>query len=331
MAKKLPDLQQAGLGDITKLMHNQGVSDLSWLAVDEKDYRAAEALPKQNLDIIPEFQKALIEEDDVPHVIPLKPHTIVNRNPLENSGQTSAVNMTAPIRNRVAKMVMMGMGIPQITERIQLEFAPGDIRRASKEIREVLYERGVLGNVYVDAKHFPRICHDPKERKFARTAGKNAMYVIGGCDNSNGCQCKKTGMCMTFGGKKVVAEVPYDAKTFAHYAVQLASEKRHVSSVPIGNPAEIKEILRSSFLKRPLASKPDGVRTIQTQHKVASQPVTQKDIDQFWQRRFTAPTADQMPSAAYLKYAKKMMHGANDSSFLLTFGSAESDTFSWLT
>ena len=41
---------------------NQGVSDLSWLAVDEADYRAAEVLPKQNLDIIPEFQKALISD-----------------------------------------------------------------------------------------------------------------------------------------------------------------------------------------------------------------------------------------------------------------------------
>ena len=115
MAKKLPDLSATGLGDITKLLHNQGVSDLSWLAVDEADYRAAEALPKQNLDIIPEFQKALISDTkegslDVPRLIPLKPHTIVNRNPLSNDyGQTAPTDQTAPIRNRVAKMVMMGM------------------------------------------------------------------------------------------------------------------------------------------------------------------------------------------------------------------------------
>ena len=46
----------SGLGDIDHILCNQGVSDLSWLAIDEEDYRAHETLPKQNLDIIPAVQ-----------------------------------------------------------------------------------------------------------------------------------------------------------------------------------------------------------------------------------------------------------------------------------
>ena len=90
MAKKLPEVQETGLGDITEIMHNQGpVSDYSWLAVDEEEYRRSEALPRQNLDAIPELTAALTydkEKDGVPSLIPLRPHTIVNANPLETHG-----------------------------------------------------------------------------------------------------------------------------------------------------------------------------------------------------------------------------------------------------
>src|SRR5271157_3444569 len=114
MAKQLPDLSGSpSMSDLTTILHNQGpISDYSWLAVDEADYRAAEALPKQSIDLIPEFTRALISDTkdgelNVPKLIPLRPHTIVNRNPLSNNyDQTAPTDQTAPIRNRVAKMVM---------------------------------------------------------------------------------------------------------------------------------------------------------------------------------------------------------------------------------
>lgn len=323
MAKKLPDFGPMGLGDLTKILHNQGVSDLSWLAVSEEDYRAAEALPKQNLDIIPEFQKALLKEpkEDVPRLIPLRPHTIVNSNPLSNNySQTALVDQTDPIRNRVAKMVMMGIPSSAIKERLSLEYSPGDIKIAAPAIREVLDERGLLGNVYVNAAHFPRACQDPNERKFARLAGKNALFVLGGCDNSNGCECRKTGICQTFGGKRVVAEVPYDPKTVAHYAPQLASEKRLDGPIPVGpinmgvpaSPSELKDLLRTAFLKSPAAPRSESVRSVHTQHQATAPVVSQEQIDDFWHRRFTAPAKETPLSPAYLDYACRMMAGHSD-------------------
>jgi hypothetical protein len=326
MAKKLPDLSgTSGLGDLTKILHNQGVSDLSWLAVDEADYRAAEALPKQNLDIIPEFQKALISDTkegslNVPQLVPLKPHTIVNRNPLsQDYGQTAPTDQTAPIRNRVAKMVMMGMDNNTIAGRLQSEFGIGDIRRAKDAINEVIAERGLLGNVYINASYFPRACKDPKERQFARAVSRNALFVLGGCDNSSGCDCQKTGICKTFGGKRVVAEVPYTAKVVAHYAPTLASEKRLDGPVPVGRMAnglpasarEYKEILRAAFLKTPIAARAEGVLTVQTQQPVPKAQPTQADYDAFWHRKFSAPV-ESMPSPGFLKYAARMMKGDAD-------------------
>jgi len=334
--KKLPDLAYDGLGDITAITHNQGVSDLSWLAVDEADYRAAEALPKQNLDTIPELSHALAVEDDVPHLIPLRPHTIVNRNPLENSGQTSPVDMTAPIRNRVARMVMAGLPLAEIEKKVRLEFAPGDIRIAGEAIKSLLSERGLLGNVYIDASHFPRAAHDPKERKLARTLGKSAVFVIGGCGGCGGCDSSlsnsgsQTGICVTFGGKRVVDEVPYSSKLAAIYAPRLAAEKRPMDAlVPgPGEPAvsrdEWKERIRAAFLKSPIHGSPDGVKTAWTQPVPARpKPVTAADVEAFWQRRFSTPRDPGMPSVAYMKYARRMMQGHDDSAILAASGDPE--------
>ncbi len=333
MAKNLPDLSgTSGLGDLDKILHNQGpVSDYSWLAVDVEDYRAAEALPRQNFDIIPEFTKALLSDTkegalNVPQLLPLKPHTIVNRNPLSNDyRQTSPIDQTAPIRNRVARMVMMGMDNNTIASRLQSEFAIGDIRRAEAAIKSVIAERGLLGNVYVDASHFPRACQNPKERQAARSLSRDALFVLGGCDNSDGCNCRKTGICQTFGGKHVVSEIPYDSHVVAHYAPKLSSEKRLNGPIPVGKtvggvpvgPAEYREILRTAFLKKPVGARSEGVLTIQTQQPVPKVAITQKDYDEFWHRKFTAP-ADSMPSVGYMKYARRMMMGHDDLEVIAT-------------
>lgn len=327
MAKSVTDMS-SGLGDVTSLMHNQGLSDLSWLAVDEKVYREYEALPKQNLDMIPELQKAVQMQDGVPHVTPLRPHTIVNQNPSDTLA-VSAVDVTAPIRNRVAHLVMAGMAPEQIPARLSLEFAHGDIVLAADAIREVLAERGVLGNVYVDAKHFPRAAFDKKERKLARELGKNALYVVGGCGGSGNCNCHQNGICATFGGKRVVAEVPWGSKLAAHYAPRLATEFRPIDFSGLDNKElpvsgrEWKERLRSAFLKTPVAKNPDGVQTTETRLPPKPVQVTKADVEAFWARRQVASTAEPMPSATYMKYARRMMEGHDDTALLVASGNPE--------
>ena len=159
MAKKLPDLDSnSGLGDITSIIHNQGpVSDLSWLAVDAKEYREFEALPRQNIDVIPELVAALTYgKDDVPSLIPLRPHTTVNTNPLENKGPSTRPSSLTAVRDRVASYVIANLPNRHIQSKLQSEFSHAEIKLAKDEISGLLNERGLLGNIYVDAKHFPR-------------------------------------------------------------------------------------------------------------------------------------------------------------------------------
>ena len=310
-----------GLGDLTNLMHNQNVSDLSWLSVDEAEYRAAEALPKQNLDIIPELVAALVMEDDVPHVIPMKPHVMVNRNP-NDYHQIHQADLTAPIRNRVAKMVMMGLSREDVQGRLSLEFAPAELRYAADAIAAVEDERGLLGNVYVDASHFPNAARDEKERKFARVAGKDAIFVIGGCGGCDTCNCHETGMCSTFGGKRVVSEVPYGMNVAAHYAPRLASEKRPLDMPSLGTDElpvsgrEWKEIIRSSFRRTPIASRDGSVNTTHTQYAPAKPTVTKKDVADFVARR-EASVSTPAPTVEYVKHARRMMLGHDDRAALV--------------
>ena len=318
MAEKKLDAS-GGMNDITSLMHNQGLADLSWLAVDEKEYRAYEALPKQNLDTIPELQKAVSMAEGVPHVVPLRPHTIVNRNPSDTL-PVSAIDISAPIRNRVARLMMAGLPLEDLPKRLSLEFAHGDIVLAKDAIQDVLRERGLLGNVYVDAKHFPRAASDPKERKLAALLGKDALYVVGGCGGTRGCPCSQTGFCSVFGGKQVVAEVPWGPKVAAHYAPRLAAEKRPMD---FSGTAGWKERIRAAFLNSPISHDPDGVQRVHTTLPAPEVKVTKADIASFWARRQVSSTAEPAPSPSYMKYAKRMMDGHDDTAILIASGNPE--------
>lgn len=306
-----------GLGDIDSILHNQGVADLSWLAVDEETYRAAEALPKQNLDVIPDLQRALSMDGEadgdgaVPHLIPMRPHTLVNRNPV-----AATADLSAPISSRVARMVMAGVPNADILGRLRLEFPDDAIRSAGEAIREVLTERGLLGNVYVNAAHFPNAASDPDEKKLARHLGKLATFVIGGCGGKNGCNCHETGMCNTFGGKRVVSEVPYGANVAAFYAPRLAVEKRPLDLGEYDDePSSWKARLQTAFLKPARAMMPDGVMTVHSQQPKASQPVvSMDDVRLFVERHQVA--ADPIPSPEYAKYARRMQDGHDDRAVL---------------
>jgi hypothetical protein len=312
----------SGLGDIDHILCNQGVSDLSWLAIDEADYRAHEALPKQNLDIIPELQHALSmsEDDDVPHIIPLKPHTIVNQNPIDGS-QISPTDMTAPIRNRVAHMVIAGLSTDDIRRRISLEFAPGDIKLASDAVNEVLFESGLLGNVYVDSKHFPRCASSKTEQKLVSNHAKKALFILAK-ESCPGCTCNHGGFCSSM-SKKIVDEVPYGPKLAAKFHQQLAAEKRPIDLSNVNlSKREWKEKIRAAFSQPSIISNPDGVLKIQTRLVPKEPVITAADMAAFWARRSTK-TSEVFPSSAYTRFARRMMAGQDDVAVLAGSGSPE--------
>ncbi len=303
-----------GIGDIGEVVRAaRGVADLSWLVVDEEEYRKQEALPMQNLDIVPELQKALAmtDGDDIPHAIPATPYVMVNRNPLDTPDRPKT-DLSIPIRNRVARMIMEGAPPRIIHDRILLEFSPTDVRLAADAIREVVSERGLLGNVFVDASHFPDAARSSKERKAAKSLGKGAMFVIGGCGGCDGCNCHETGVCSTFGGKRVVDEVPYSAKLAAHYAPRLVSENRPID-LPSSRIAssDWKERIRAAFLKTPVFRNPDGVLTARTQQVPVRTVATDAQVADFLERK-SSETPSKVLSAQYAKYARRMMDGKDD-------------------
>jgi len=311
--KKLPDLSYDGLGDLTELMHNQGVSDLSWLAVDEEMYRASETLPKQNLDTIPELQTALMQEGDerIPHLIPLRPHTIVNENPLDKPGTTLRA-ASHIVRNRVAHYMMAGLSSKDVADRLQKEFGPEDLRAASAEVQPVLEARGLLGNVYIDASHFPKCAQEGADKKFVASKAKRALFVLAK-DECTNCVHNQGGVCGAF-KKRIVDEVPYDSRTFAHYAVQLADEKR-LGDVRISasmTDGDRKTAIQTAFLRTPISHRGEAVQTIQHHPRPLPVPVTEADIRSFWERRMAKSDAEEMPGPLYLKAARQLMLGAAD-------------------
>jgi hypothetical protein len=320
MAKNMLSLD-AGLGDITSVLHNQGVADLSWLNVDEEEYRKFEALPKQNLDMIPELQKALTVEngDGVPSITPVRPHVIVNRNPFPLDTIAVKTDTTVPIRNRVAHLVMTGLPSETILTRLALEFGASDIKRAEPVINEVLGESGVLGNVYIDAKHFPRCMTGSNQQKFARAT--SACYILAKEECAD-CICNQNGFCHVMGGKEIVDEVPYGPKLALQHAERLMAEGRPLdltvrkADKSFVSENEWKERLRTAFNRPPVAPRPDGVQTIHTPQRVTAVVTTAADLEAFWARRRAVTESEPIPSPAYMKYARRMMTGYDDIALL---------------
>lgn len=305
----------SSLGDISAILGSP-VADLSWLVVDEEMYRATEALPKQNLDIIPELAKALASEDGVPTMMTYREHAM-GLAPLADTARIASFDVEA-VRIRTARMVMAGLSDSEIAHRLSLEFPPAGLELASSAIASELSERGLIGSVYIRASDFPRAAHDPQEKKFARVAGKFASYVVGTCGGQ--CDCSSSGVCRTFGDKRVVSsvdEIPWGRGIASRYASRLASEKRPIQIPAAESPESWRDAVRTAFLQVPEVVRPDGIQTALTQQRQAQVQVSSKDVADFIARRTGGPESDPALSPARAKYARRMMEGHDDRASLL--------------
>ncbi len=300
MAGKNIDFGMPGVGEIDNVLHNQGVSDLSWLAVDEAEYRAFEALPKQNLDMIPELQKALSFEpgDMVPHIVPLRPHTIVNRNPTD-SFIASETDLRDPIRNRVAGYVMQGHSIESIKSRLASEFPSVDLKLASSEIDSVISESGVLGAVYINAAHFPRCSQFQNKTASLPKSIKKSLVVLAK-SNCADCTCNSAGNCSVF-KKPLVNEVKYDRKLASDLGL----------SVPKDGVVDWKEFIKVGLEKRSLVVNPDGVQTFATQPAKKVKSYSDEEISEY-SSKVSSTKSDFILTSEYKKFSKRMMDGADD-------------------
>jgi hypothetical protein len=310
---KLPDMQQAGLGDVEHILHNQGpISDYSWLDVNPDDYRECEALPKQNLDIIPELANAMAfdEKENSVSLVPMKPFNVVNSNPLERNAPSTRPTALTLVRDKVAAYMMSGLSSKEIKRKLEDEFDLNTLNRANSLISSVLHERGLLGNVYVNSEHFPKCAQGGKTKQFVDKTSRTAAFVLAK-DSCIGCVHSCDGRCVIF-KKMLVSSVPYTASVFDHYAAGLRSERRCASVVDRLDKEQIRKALQTSFLSKPMASE-TSPNTIQ-HHPVQMKPsVSEDEYLSYWTRNAVASNADSMPSPTYLLLAKKVMEGKVDS------------------
>jgi hypothetical protein len=313
----------SNLGDLTHILDEHSVSDLSWLDIDEDEYRKFEALPKPNFDIIPEVHHELSKDRDerVPSLVPTKYYNVVNVNPLERSEVTTRA-VPVDIRNKVAHYIMAGMQPNVIAEKLRAEFHPRDLQLASEDVKPVLEERGLLGNVYINSDHFVKCAQKGEHRKFVEKNAKRALFVLASekCIN---CTCNKNGSCSSF-NKRLVDEVPYNSKTFDHYAGQLEVERRidrsRISST-VSNE-ECRKIIKSGFLLTPV-QRGESVKTVNCLPKQSSVEIPEGYESEFLNRRQQAAQIEAMPSVIYLKAAKKLTLGSIDAVSIASSSSQE--------
>lgn len=327
MADNLPELSgAASLGDIDDILHNESVSDLSWLDVDVADYRAHETLPKQNLDWIPEVSRALTEDDRDPRVpmrIPLRRHTIVNSNPLERPSPPVRSSLSS-IQDRAVAYVMAGMKPDAVRLKLSSEFGPGDLSFAENDVATIIDESGVLGNVYIPSQNFPRCAQDGAHRAFISKYGERALFVLAKSE-CVGCVHNASGRCATM-DKRIVGSVPYDEKTYAHYLPRLLSERRasvkDAHSVGM-NDSERKKSLCDAFNRKIISSRQDPIQTIQHHPKQSKIEATEDEIRSFWSRKSADKDAEPLPSAIYLMAARRIMLGTADARSLIASSDSE--------
>lgn len=308
-------MSNEGLGDVSELFHNQGVADHSWLSVDMEEYRRMEALPKQNLDCIPELQEALQwdgKDDKVPSIIPLRPHTVVNSNPLDTNPPIRSV---ASVANRLATYIIIGLSDKDIAVRLQSEFGPEQLLSAAQDANAIIAERGLLGNIYINSAHFPRCAQDGDHRTIVHKFAGQATYVLAKSE-CIGCVHNNHGICSSF-KKRLTADVPYDAKLAAQYSVHL-NESSRLSEEDIAcftrhsSSSDIKRHLQVAFQRPIRRAYIENSKSIIQQAQKPVPTISQSDIQSFWDRRMASIDAEAMPSAMYLIAARKMIQGNVD-------------------
>ena len=201
----------ADLGDISGLLKEAAVSDLSWLDVDEKKYREMDQLPKQNLDIAPDLQ-AIWSHEDKPATTYFdkeRPHTMGDLSEAHGNLRTSPEDII-----RTARVAIMQSSDPaRFKTAMQTRFDPESLRSARTALAGVLAERGLLGSYYIDASDFPGCHNSPKtQTEFVRKYASGARFIkakdaCGGCAHANRLPNGQS-TCAVF-HKELVVDVPF--------------------------------------------------------------------------------------------------------------------------
>ena len=223
----------ADLGDISNFLKDSSATDLSWLDVDETEYRKLDQLPKQNLDIVPDLQ-ALWSHEDKPSTAYFDkdlPHTIGDMSQVHGPLRAKPEDIVRSLRFAM----MQTTDMTRIKATLVRRYDQASLRNASVEISEASSERGLLGRLYIQASDFPGCTSTAAE--FVRRHASEARYVVAKVDCA-GCVYALQGPtgcnCSVF-HKEVTVAVPYTDKLASDIeALQIAKGKNVQASE--GNP-----------------------------------------------------------------------------------------------
>lgn len=275
--------------DLSDFLKEGALSDLSWLDVNEEEYRKLDQLPKQNLDVVPDLEAAWSHED--------KPATaFFHKDRPHTMGDLAGSNLRPKPEEivRTARLAVMQSTDPNhFKHALTSRFDSDALRSARTALGSVLAERGLLGRFYVEASDFPGCENSAKTAKdFVRRYAGDARFVkakaaCSGCANAIR-QPTGSSTCAVF-HKEIVVDVPYtealaqqvenlqQAKGKAVQASSNRDPKERIrlalladdaaygstpSAKPIVNPAQ--------FIKAPTAPEPVVVKADLTKQREAA-------------------------------------------------------------
>ena len=202
------------LGDLSDyLKMGSGVADLSWLDVNEQEYREQDTLPKQNLQIQPDLE-ALWDHEDKPATAYLEPNTGAPQTMGDLSQVHGHLRASPEDILRSTRMAMMQTtDTARIYQALVSRYDRDSIKAASTVLTPVLSERGLLGRYYIEASDFPT-CHTGAKAPidFVKKHAASAPYVRAKAACVNCIHAGKStagGMTCSVLHKQLVVEVPY--------------------------------------------------------------------------------------------------------------------------
>lgn len=207
--KDLPQPDRHALGDLTDLLSSEMPSRLDWLHVDEEEYRTTlEALPRQNLDAMPELEEAWAQlGQDAPGALARVPINQGGWHPtLEAPFWSERADAPGPADQRKSlqelllrmRTLMEGGQVGQsLLDALRSEF-PSDVLERHANMLKAARARweGRLGHLYVDAD-LHEDCRAPKagrSKALTAAAASPAPYALR-ADKCGGCVLAQEGRC----------------------------------------------------------------------------------------------------------------------------------------
>ncbi len=239
----------AAEGDISDVLKDASVSDLSWLEVDAAEYRANDTLPKQNLDIGPDLE-ALWDHKDKPATTYFpkdhRPHTMGDL-----SEQHGVLRASPEDIMKTARLAVMQSSDPQaIRAALVARYDLNSLQGARTALASVLAERGLLGKLYIVAADFPGCHNSPKKAvDFVRRYASDAKYIEAKSECGNCVHATRTptggSNCAVF-HKELVVQVPYSPELASQVEQLQIAKGKSVQASAANTPA--KDRIRQAFL-----------------------------------------------------------------------------------